>query len=164
MDIDAGDIRSVAWRTPTTSTMSWLRCALLSALAGLPPDWYKSRAYRSRTVREPRKVLAEFGTDMPDDIDVRVHVHRRSPIPRDPKRPEADDMSEEELATLVTRDSMIGVSVAIARRLRTVIGAGVSPHFFWSLPRSAAAISRATLPPISRSTGRVATGSPISAS
>ena len=80
----------------------------------MPPDWYKSRAYRSRTVREPRKVLAEFGTDMPDDIDVRVHDStadlRFLVIP---KRPEGtDDMSEEELATLVTRDSLIGVSVA----------------------------------------------------
>ncbi|MEQ8193796.1 MAG: nitrile hydratase subunit alpha, partial [Rhodospirillales bacterium] len=52
-------------------------CTLCSCyprpLLGPPPDWYKSRNYRSRTVREPRKVLAEFGTDIPDTVDVRVH-------------------------------------------------------------------------------------------
>ena len=117
MDIDAGDfpIRGVE---NTDDVHNVVVCTLCScyprALIGLPPDWYKSRAYRSRTVREPRKVLAEFGTDMPDDIDVRVHDStadlRFLVIP---KRPEGtDDMSEEELATLVTRDSMIGVSVA----------------------------------------------------
>src|SRR3546814_11141834 len=52
-------------------------CTLCSCyprlLIGLPPDWYKSRAYRSRTVREPRKVLAEFGTVIADDVALRVH-------------------------------------------------------------------------------------------
>jgi len=93
-------------------------CTLCScyprSLIGLPPDWYKSRAYRSRTVREPREILAEFGTVISDDIDVRVHDStadlRFLVIP---KRPEGSlSMSEEELADLVTRDSMIGVSVA----------------------------------------------------
>ena len=93
-------------------------CTLCSCyprlLIGLPPDWYKSRAYRSRTVREPRKVLAEFGTDIPDDIQVRVHDStadlRYMVIPMRPEGTESWD--EDRLAALVTRDSMIGVSVA----------------------------------------------------
>ena len=117
MDIDAGDI-PIRGVENTDDVHNVVVCTLCScyprSLIGLPPDWYKSRAYRSRTVREPRKVLAEFGTHMPDDIDVRVHDStadlRFLVIP---KRPEGtDDMSEEALATLVTRDSMIGVSVA----------------------------------------------------
>ena len=117
MGLTMGDAELVVVEN-TDDVHNMIVCTLCSCyprtLLGLPPDWYKSRAYRSRTVREPRKVLAEFGTDMPDDIDVRVHDStadlRFLVIP---KRPEGtDDMSEEELATLVTRDSMIGVSVA----------------------------------------------------
>ncbi|GIW81129.1 MAG: hypothetical protein KatS3mg105_2936 [Gemmatales bacterium] len=91
-------------------------CTLCScyprALLGLPPDWYKSREYRSRTVREPRSVLAEFGTILPDDVEVRVHdssADMRYLVL--PMRPEGTEgMNEEELARLVTRDSMIGVT------------------------------------------------------
>jgi nitrile hydratase alpha subunit len=90
-------------------------CTLCSCyprpVLGLPPDWYKARPYRARAVTEPRAVLAEFGTMIPDDIDVRVHdstaMVRYLVLPR---RPEGtDDLSEEELAALVTRDTMIGV-------------------------------------------------------
>jgi nitrile hydratase subunit alpha len=92
-------------------------CTLCSCyprmLLGLPPDWYKSRDYRSRTVREPRAVLAEFGTVIP--ADTRVCVHDSTADMRYlvlPRRPEGTEhLSEAELALLVTRDSMIGVSV-----------------------------------------------------
>jgi nitrile hydratase subunit alpha len=92
-------------------------CTLCSCyprmLLGLPPDWYKSRNYRSRVVREPRAVLAEFGTIIPDDVQIRVHdstADMRYMVA--PKQPEgAEGLSEEELADLVTRDSMIGVAL-----------------------------------------------------
>ena len=117
MDIDAGDI-PIRGLENTDEVHNVVVCTLCScyprSLIGLPPDWYKSRAYRSRTVREPRTVLAEFGTKLPHDIDVRVHDStadlRFLVIPKRPKR--TDGMSEAELAALVTRDSMIGVSVA----------------------------------------------------
>jgi nitrile hydratase subunit alpha len=91
-------------------------CTLCSCyprmLLGLPPDWYKSRAYRSRAVREPRAVLAEFGTLLPDDFEVRVHDStadmRYLVLPERPAGTEG--WSEERLAALVTRDSMIGVT------------------------------------------------------
>ncbi len=91
-------------------------CTLCSCyprlLIGLPPDWYKSRAYRSRVVREPRTVLKEFGTNIADDMEVRVHDStadlRYLVIPSRPAG--TDNMTEQELASLVTRDSMIGVT------------------------------------------------------
>lgn len=93
-------------------------CTLCScyprALLGLPPAWYKSFAYRSRVVNEPRAVLAEFGTTLPDNTVVRVHDStadlRYLVLPMRPANTET--LSEEELAALVTRDSMIGVSAA----------------------------------------------------
>ena len=92
-------------------------CTLCSCyprnLLGLPPDWYKQRAYRSRTVREPRKVLAEFGCAVPDDMTVRVHDStadmRYLILPRRPEGTEG--WSAAELAALVTRDAMIGVAM-----------------------------------------------------
>jgi nitrile hydratase len=93
-------------------------CTLCSCyprpILGLPPLWYKSREYRSRAVREPRAVLAEFGTDLPDTVEVRVvdsTADCRFLVL--PVRPESTSTwSEEQLATLVTRDSMIGTSIA----------------------------------------------------
>jgi nitrile hydratase len=83
-------------------------------LLGRPPAWYKSREYRSRVVNEPRAVLREFGTELSPDIAVRVHdstADMRYMVL--PKRPDGTEgMSEEQLAELVTRDSMVGVSVA----------------------------------------------------
>ena len=83
-------------------------------ILGLPPDWYKNRSYRSRTVREPRKVLAEFGTPIADDVEVRVHDStadmRYLVLPERPAGTEGWD--EARLAELVTRDSMIGVARA----------------------------------------------------
>jgi nitrile hydratase len=90
-------------------------CTLCSCypreVLGLPPDWYKLTPYRSRAVKEPRQVLAEFGTTIPDEVEIRVSdstaMIRYLVLPR---RPEGTDgMSEEQLAELVTRDSMIGV-------------------------------------------------------
>ena len=82
---------------------------------GLPPNWYKQPAYRSRMVREPRKVLREdFGYDIPDSVEIRIwdsSSEMRYWVL--PKRPDGTDgMSEKELAGLVTRDSMIGVGPA----------------------------------------------------
>lgn len=91
-------------------------CTLCScyprAVLGFPPDWYKSREYRSRAVREPRSVLAEFGTVIPDNMEVRVHDStadmRYLVLPMRPGGTEG--LNEGELAKLVTRDSMIGVA------------------------------------------------------
>jgi nitrile hydratase len=95
-------------------------CTLCSCyprnILGLPPSWYKSREYRSRIVREPRAVLKEFGTQVPEYMEVRVHDStadlRYLVLPR---RPEGTaGMSEEQLAALINRDSMIGVALADA--------------------------------------------------
>ncbi len=99
----------------TDDTHHLVVCTLCSCypwpVLGLPPTWYKSAPYRSRVVRDPRGVLAEFGVTLPDDVDVRVWDStaeiRYLVIPQ---RPEGTDgWSEEQLAELVTRDSMIGV-------------------------------------------------------
>jgi nitrile hydratase subunit alpha len=95
-------------------------CTLCSCypreLLGLPPSWYKSRSYRARMVREPRAVLAEFGTVLPDHVEVRVHDStadmRYLVVPRRPEGTEG--LTEDELSRLVTRDAMIGVSEASA--------------------------------------------------
>ncbi len=92
-------------------------CTLCSCyprpLLGLPPDWYKGRNYRSRAVREPRAVLAEFGTTLPEGVTVRVHDStadmRYLVLPMRPAG--TDDLEEAALAELVTRDSMIGVAL-----------------------------------------------------
>ena len=117
MGFDIGPLRLIAVEnTPDTHNM--IVCTLCSCyprnLLGLPPDWYKSRAYRSRTVKEPRSVLAEFGVMLPEDTTVRVHDStadmRYIVIPMRPEGTEG--MSEDDLAELVTRDSMIGTGVA----------------------------------------------------
>jgi nitrile hydratase subunit alpha len=92
-------------------------CTLCSCyprwLLGLPPDWYKSRSYRSRAVRDPRAVLREFGLDLPEEVTVRVHDStadmRYLVLPARPVG--TDGWSEERLARIVTRDCMIGVAV-----------------------------------------------------
>ncbi len=91
-------------------------CTLCSCypwpVLGLPPSWYKSPEYRSRVVREPRKVLREMGLELSDDVEVRVWDSssevRYLVLPERP--PGAEAASEEELAAWVTRDSMIGVA------------------------------------------------------
>lgn len=97
-------------------------CTLCScypwSVLGLPPSWYKSHAYRSRVVIEPRKVLAEFGLTVPEDREVRVwdstSEMRYLVIPQ---RPEGTDgLDEAGLADLVTRNAMIGTEVLSARK------------------------------------------------
>jgi len=93
-------------------------CTLCSCyprtILGLPPDWYKSKSYRSRAVNEPRAVLREFGAIIPDHVSLRVHDSnadmRYLVLPARPEN--TDGWNEEQLAELVTRDSMIGVSFA----------------------------------------------------
>ncbi len=100
----------------TPSTHNVVVCTLCSCypwpLLGLPPSWYKDPAYRSRIVREPRKLLAEMGLELEPDIDIRVwdsSAENRYFVL--PQRPEgSDDLSEEELAALVTREAMVGVA------------------------------------------------------
>jgi len=92
-------------------------CTLCSCyprmLLGIPPDWYKSRNYRSRMVREPRAVLAEFGLNLPERVQIRVHDStadmRYIVLPMRPAGTEG--WSEDRLAALVNRDSMSGVAV-----------------------------------------------------
>ena len=92
-------------------------CTLCSCyprmLLGIPPDWYKSRNYRSRMVREPRKVLAEFGLAIPEKTQIRVHDSsadmRYMVLPMRPAGTEG--WAEDRLAGIVNRDSMIGVAV-----------------------------------------------------
>lgn len=95
-------------------------CTLCSCypwpVLGLPPAWYKDPSYRSRMVREPRQVLAEFGLELDDGV--RVEVHDSSSEVRYmvlPERPAGtEDLPEEELAGLVTRDAMVGVAKVTA--------------------------------------------------
>lgn len=112
--INAGDAKMTVVEN-TEDVHNVVVCTLCScyprAVLGLPPDWYRSKSYRSRVVVEPRTVLQEFGTEVPDDVTVRVHDSladlRYLVIP---KRPEGTDgWSEEKLASLVTRDCMVGV-------------------------------------------------------
>jgi len=99
----------------TAAVHNLVVCTLCSCypwpILGLPPNWYKAPAYRSRAVREPRKVLAEMGTEIADDVEVRVwdsSAEARYLVL--PIRPAGTDaLSEEQLASIVTRDSMIGV-------------------------------------------------------
>lgn len=95
-------------------------CTLCSCypwpLLGIPPTWYKSDAYRARAVREPRKVLAEFGVTLPSDMAVRVWDStaetRYLVLPQRPKG--TDGMDEAALMDLISRDSMIGTGLASA--------------------------------------------------
>jgi nitrile hydratase subunit alpha len=92
-------------------------CTLCScyprAILGRPPDWYKSFAYRSRAVREPRAVMREFGFEPPEGVEVLVHDStadvRYMVLPMQP--PATESMDEVELAGLVTRDSLVGVNI-----------------------------------------------------
>jgi nitrile hydratase len=115
--LDVGPLKLIVVEN-TDAVHNVIVCTLCSCyprmLLGLPPDWYKSRNYRSRVVRDPRAVLAEFGTTLPDSVQIRVHdstADMRYMVA--PKRPAGTEgWSEEALAALVTRDSMIGVALA----------------------------------------------------
>ncbi|HEY4331211.1 MAG TPA: nitrile hydratase subunit alpha [Ilumatobacteraceae bacterium] len=113
-----GDNVRVVENTATVHNL--VVCTLCSCypwpLLGLPPIWYKSFAYRARAVTEPRKVLAEFGCELGDDIAIRVWDSsaevRYLVLPQRPAG--TDDLSVDELAALVTRNSMVGVTAALA--------------------------------------------------
>ncbi|MEV0130401.1 thiocyanate hydrolase subunit gamma [Dactylosporangium sp. NPDC050688] len=92
-------------------------CTLCSCyprpVLGMSPDWYRTPNYRRRLVRRPREVLAEFGLHLPSDVEVRVHdSNQKSRFMVMPMRPEGTEgWSEEQLASIVTRDTMIGVAL-----------------------------------------------------
>jgi nitrile hydratase alpha subunit len=102
----------------TEKVHNLLVCTLCSCyprpVLGLPPDWYKLKPYRARAVKDPRGLLAEFGTIVPDEVTIHVSdstaMVRYLVLPRRPKGTE--HFSEEQLAALVTRDAMIGVVTA----------------------------------------------------
>ena len=102
----------------TESIHNLVVCTLCSCypwpVLGLPPTWYKSAPYRSRAVKDPRGVLADFGVELPESVSLRVWDStaevRYLVIPQRP--PGTEGLSEEQLADLVTRDSMIGTGLA----------------------------------------------------
>jgi nitrile hydratase len=116
LGIDVAALKLVAVEN-TPEVHNVVVCTLCSCypriLLGIPPEWYKSRNYRSRTVREPRAVLSEFGLNLSERIKIRVHDStadmRYLVLPMRPAGTEG--WSEERLASIVTRDSMIGVAV-----------------------------------------------------
>ncbi len=118
LSIDARGPKIVALKN-TNARHHLVVCTLCScyprALLGLPPAWYKAAAYRSRAVSDPRGVLAEFGTRLPEDVEVRVVDStadcRYLVLPLRPSGTQSWD--EARLAGLVTRDSMIGVAAAL---------------------------------------------------
>jgi nitrile hydratase subunit alpha len=116
LGLDPGPSPVVVAVENTASVHHMVVCTLCScyprALLGPPPDWYKSLPYRSRAVVDPRGVLSEFGLELDDGVELHVLDStadiRYLVVPRRPGG--TDDLSEEELAPLVTRDSMIGVA------------------------------------------------------
>ena len=117
MGFDVGALKLIVVEN-TKAVHNVIVCTLCSCyprnLLGLPPDWYKARAYRARVVKTPRAVLREFGLELPDDTTVRVHDStadmRYLVLPARPAGTEG--LNEEELAALVSRDAMIGVAEA----------------------------------------------------
>jgi nitrile hydratase len=118
LGFEAGAFRILVMEN-TPAVHNLIVCTLCSCyprtLLGLPPAWYKSLSYRSRAVREPRTVLREFGTVLPDDVEIRVHDStadmRYMVMPMRPAGTEG--WGEDALAELVTRDSLIGVARAV---------------------------------------------------
>ena len=116
-DFKGGEVQKLVVVENTPEVHNAVVCTLCScypwALLGLPPTWYKDPAYRSRIVREPRKVLAEFGLDVPPEKEVRVWDSsaevRYLVLPERPAGTE--DLDEESLAAMVPREAMIGVAV-----------------------------------------------------
>src|SRR5262245_31764549 len=119
LGIDIGSLAEFRTVENTAKVHNVIVCTLCSCypkmLLGVSPAWYKSLAYRSRTVIDPRGVLAEFGVELPKDIEVRVHDStadlRYLVLPMRPKRTRG--WTEAELACLITRDSMIGTAVVV---------------------------------------------------
>lgn len=119
MGIDATALNEFVVLENTEKVRHMVVCTLCSCyprpILGRPPDWYKSFNYRQRSVSDPRGVMREFGLNLPDDVEVRVHDStadiRYIVIPLRPKGTEG--LSQAELEKLVTRDSMIGVVDAL---------------------------------------------------
>jgi len=117
MGVDIGTLAEFRVVENTLKVHNIIVCTLCSCyprmLLGIPPAWYKSLAYRSRTVVDPRGVLAEFGVSLPADMTVRVHDStadlRYIVLPMRPKATRG--WSEEKLASIVTRDCMIGTAL-----------------------------------------------------
>ncbi len=113
---EGGEVQKLVVVENTSNVHNMVVCTLCScypwAVLGLPPKWYKDPAYRSRSVREPRAVLAEFGVELAPEIEIRVwdsSAEVRYLVL--PERPAGlENATEEELAQIVTRDSMIGVA------------------------------------------------------
>ena len=118
--LDPGPSPAVVALENTEQVHHMVVCTLCScypkALLGPPPDWYKSLPYRSRAVSDPRGVLNEFGVELGDEVEARVVDStadvRYLVVPRRPEGTES--LGEDELASIVTRDSMIGVSLPVA--------------------------------------------------
>lgn len=116
-DFEGGQVDKLVVVENTPGIHNVVVCTLCScypwAVLGLPPTWYKDPAYRSRIVREPRRLLAEMGLSLPDDTEIRVWDSsaevRYMVLPQPPVG--IDAMPDEDLVSLVTRDSMIGVEV-----------------------------------------------------
>lgn len=119
LGIDIGTLAEFRTIENTPGTHNVVVCTLCSCypklLLGIPPAWYKSLAYRSRVVRDPRGVLADFGLEVPDGTEVRVHDStadlRYLVLPMRP--PASEGLDEAALARLVTRDCMIGTGLAL---------------------------------------------------
>ena len=115
MGIDATSMNEFVVLENTDSVRNLVVCTLCSCyprpILGRPPDWYKSFNYRSRAVNDPRGIIREFGQDLADSVEVRVHDStadiRYLVLPLRP--PGTEHMSKEDLAKLVTRDSLVGV-------------------------------------------------------
>jgi nitrile hydratase len=118
-----GHLKVIA-NTPTVHNL--VVCTLCScyphSLLGVPPNWYKTAAYRSRAVRDPRGVLREFGVELPSDVEVRVWDStaelRYMVLPERP--PGTEGWSERQLALIVTRNAMIGTERDLSVRVRSV--------------------------------------------
>ncbi len=116
LGIDMGTLATLVAVENTETVHNVVVCTLCSCyprmLLGLPPDWYKSLHYRSRVVKDPRGVLKEFGLELASEVSVQVYDStadiRYLVIPARP--PGTEHLSEDALAQLVTRDSMIGVT------------------------------------------------------
>ena len=120
MGIDTSNTAAVVALENTEKLHHMVVCTLCScypkAILGIPPAWYKTSAYRARAVIEPRAVLAEFGTTLPDDVEIRV-VDSTADLRYlvVPKRPDGTEgWSQDRLASIVGRDSLIGTTVPVA--------------------------------------------------
>lgn len=119
-DIEGGQVEKLVVLENTPEQHNVVVCTLCScypwAVLGLPPKWYKDPAYRSRIVREPRKLLAEMGTDIPPSVAIRVWDSSAEirymvlPMPPVAITEQIDDLAESDLTALVSRDAMIGVA------------------------------------------------------